>query len=304
MVHVSANQILNYGLELIGETPRQNRCQKINIRIDNFRSEFGSHPLVYAKIYRDLGRSEGERNLKFFLICIFWFNKYDEEKDLRFRFGHDEDTIRKYNWHYAESIALLREEMIKLPKSRASVELPMSVDGTHCRVPEPLHTTMPFDKGFSSHKFGGKSGLAYEIGVNTVDDVGCCWISDPFPAGHNDKQIFRKNGLQKWLVDRGKKAIADEGYEFVKGGGVSIPNSKYESKTTNIYKRRARARHEAYNGKIKTFNILKNKFRCKGKSMMRKHNTVFVAVCVIVSQHRYRQLLPRTTRIDPSRILK
>jgi hypothetical protein len=142
---------------------------------------------------------------------------------------------------------------------------------------------MPFDKGFSSHKFGGKSGLAYEIGVSTVDDVGCCWVSDPYPAGHNDKQIFRKSGLQQWLVARGKKAIADDGYEFVKGGGVSIPNSQYESKATNIYKRRARARHENYNGRIKTFGILKNKFRCKGKRMMAKHKTVFVAVCVIAN---------------------
>jgi hypothetical protein len=109
---VTAIQMLNYGLELVGETTKQCSHQMMHIRIQNFKSEFGSHPLIYAKIYRDLGRIEGERKLKFFLICIFWLHKYDEEKDLRYRFGHDEDTIRKYNWHYVESIELLREEMV------------------------------------------------------------------------------------------------------------------------------------------------------------------------------------------------
>jgi hypothetical protein len=112
MRNVSALNILNYGLELVGETQQQCRRQMMHIRIQNFKSEFGSHPLVYAKIYRDLGQIEGERKLNFFLIYIFWLYKYDEERDLRFRFGHDEDTIRKYNWHYVESIALLREEMV------------------------------------------------------------------------------------------------------------------------------------------------------------------------------------------------
>jgi hypothetical protein len=37
----------------------------------------------------------------------------------------------------------------------------MSVDGTHCPIEEPH----PFSKKWSSHKFGGKPGLNYEIGL-------------------------------------------------------------------------------------------------------------------------------------------
>jgi hypothetical protein len=183
------------------------------------------------------------------------------------------------DYHLTKVYAFILQ--IKMPANfDPDLEFPVVVDGVHCKTFEPKHPTMPMDKNWSSHKFGKKAAFAYELAVSTVTQQ-LCWARGPYPAGgYNDIKMFKEGGLQRFLLSRGKKAIADAIYANV-GGGTSCPNTKYESKTTNTYKRRARARMESFNGRIKSFGILYQTFRHK-KDRMRKHQTCFEAVCIIV----------------------
>ena len=159
------------------------------------------------------------------------------------------------------------------------VLFPLTVDSVHCKMYEPMHPTMPMDTGFSSHKFGKKAGLAYELGISTYEQK-LYWTHGPNKGGCNDKKMFKTSGLQVHLLAQGKKAIADLGYIGVKGGGVSTPNQQ-DTAEVKEFKRRARARHENFNGRIKIFGVLSQTFRHK-TNRLDKHQTVFEAVCVIV----------------------
>jgi hypothetical protein len=142
-----------------------------------------------------------------------------------------------------------------------------------------MHPDLPYDKKYSSHKHGGKAGLTYELAVSTIEQR-LYWVAGPYPAGNNDKQMFRRSGLQEKLVSQGKRAVADGGYNGVEGGGVSTPN-KQDTAATREYKRRVRARHESINARVKNFGILSQTFRHK-IDRLDKHQTAFEAVCVIV----------------------
>ena len=101
------------------------------------------------------------------------------------------------------------------------------------------------------------------------------WINGPFPAGINDITVFREHGLKE-KIPNGKKLIADNGYRGEKDR-IATP-SRYDSDELKIFKRRARARQESFNQRIKTFCCLSNRF----KHPICKHKEVFEAVCVIV----------------------
>jgi hypothetical protein len=106
----TALQILNYGLRLIDKEYQIHRRNKVDHRINQFRNAFGSHPLVYARIWSDLEVKsiDNERKLGWFLITLFWLKKYDTEDDLRNRFGYDQNTIRDWTWYYGECIQELK----------------------------------------------------------------------------------------------------------------------------------------------------------------------------------------------------
>ena len=69
---------------------------------------------------------------------------------------------------------------------RRSLNFFLSNDGTHCPIQEPR----PWSQKWSSHKLGGKAGVAYEIGLQTQSDD-LAWVHGPFPAGVGDLDIFR-----------------------------------------------------------------------------------------------------------------
>lgn len=101
------------------------------------------------------------------------------------------------------------------------------------------------------------------------------WMNGPFKASRHDITIFRRAGL-KDMIPPGHRVIADNGY---KGEAivVSTPNS-HEPSVLRKFKSRARARHESFNGRLKNFRILDERFR----HGVNKHQVAFEAVCVIV----------------------
>ena len=94
-------------------------------------------------------------------------------------------------------------------------------------------------------------------------------------ASTHDITIFRQKDGLKSKIPTGKRAIGDSGYKG-EPETVSVRNS-LDSYAVKKFKSRARARHENFNGRIKNFKILDERF-CHG---IEKHQVVFEAVCVI-----------------------
>lgn len=148
-----------------------------------------------------------------------------------------------------------------------------SVDGTHCLIEEPRDKNKSKNPQYYSHKFH-KAALNYELGVSVFKNQ-LVWINGPFPAAINDITVYREHGLKE-KVPAGKKLIADNGYRGEKDT-IATP-SIYDDEDLKIFKRRARARQESFNQRIKIFQCLSNRF----KHPISKHKTVFESVCVIV----------------------
>lgn len=141
----------------------------------------------------------------------------------------------------------------------------MSVDCTDCSILEPY----PFDRKWFSHKFKS-AALRYEIGV-VIETGDISWVNGPFPAGENpDISIFRKD-LKLHLMNK-ETVVADKGYR----GDVACVTDSYIN-SDRLLINRVRARHETINKRLKTFNILKHRFRHDKK----KHSICFHAVANI-----------------------
>ena len=147
----------------------------------------------------------------------------------------------------------------------------LSVDGTHCAIREPR---LQPDRMWFSHKLN-KPGLSYEIGLELFESR-VAWINGPYKAGESDLTIFRKEDGLKSKLPAGKLLIADKGYNNEEQ--ICTPNV-FDSDELKNFKSRARARHETFNGRIKEFRILSERFRSNNIEF---HQTVFEAVCVLV----------------------
>ena len=100
-------------------------------------------------------------------------------------------------------------------------------------------------------------------------------MSGPHKGGETDLIIFRKDEGLKAKLQNGGKAIGDKGY--VGEEKVSI-NNRCDADDVKKFKKVARARHEALNGRLKEFAILSERFR----HAISKHRIAFEAVCIVV----------------------
>ena len=116
--------------------------------------------------------------------------------------------------------------------------------------------------------------MSYEIAIHLYDNK-VAWINGPFQAGDYDITIFRKEGGLKTKIPPGKLVIADKGY--IGDDQISTPN-EMDSNEVKAFKRRARARQESFNGRVKELRVLSECFR----SDPGKHEILFEAVSVLV----------------------
>ena len=145
----------------------------------------------------------------------------------------------------------------------------ITVDGIDCSIYEPHR--IPSTEWYS-HKFNGP-GLTYELGIAIYHNL-LVWIRGPHRSGKGtDLTRFQEpNGL-KSKIPAGKKVIADEIYK----DPVCSLRNRLDTPEVKKLKRRARARHENFNGRLKNFKVLAERFR-HGHA---KHKSIFEAVCVI-----------------------
>lgn len=150
--------------------------------------------------------------------------------------------------------------------------VPISVDGTHFRIHEPKQ--YPSAQWYS-HKFKGP-GLSYEIALS-IHESQIAWSNGPFPAGVSDIEVFRQpNGLMDKLADEGKYAIADGGYEGEQD--FVLTRNPLDDESVKEVKKRAKARQETVNARLKGFEIMNGTYRHD----IFKHRIVFNACLVLV----------------------
>jgi hypothetical protein len=152
----------------------------------------------------------------------------------------------------------------------------LTVDGVHCAIQEPR--TEP-DAAWYSHKHHC-AGVTYEIAI-ALRSNHCVWIEGPNQSSIHDLRVFRggdvvEEGSLAAKMPPGKRLIGDCGY-LGEAELISTRNT-FDTPEVKVMKMRARARHETFNGRIKNFNILAERFRHD----VSKHQIVFVAVCVII----------------------
>lgn len=271
------------GLSLFYKEVRIKRAKKKDVtNSKRFLRKFGVKPVTACQIYEDMQQTTiekarvvgNEKQLKFFLMALYYLRKYPEEDDLESTFDYSKKYIADKCWRFVGKIQALKEEKIVFPKDEElnnDIWL-MSVDGTHVWINEPPHEEFSKDREAFSHKYN-HAGMNYELGISLTG--GLIWMNGPFKAGRNDISIFREEGLMGKLQAIGKMAIGDMGY---RGEPllVSFFNTQDDDGVAK-FKARAQMRHETFNGKTKVFKVLQGRFRhSEGKLA-----SAFEAVCVL-----------------------
>lgn len=283
IVKFTSEEVFEAGLQYAATSTCASH-RSYNEKLRQFRAWFGSKPHVLAKIFEDLQTTTidearmklREKDLIPFLMTHYFLYCYSKEEITAKIFDYCKPTLRKWCWKFIMNMAALKDEKILWPNewndSQHSAINLYTVDGVHCRIPEPKHDKYNKNRKYYSHKFK-TAGVNYELVID-IWQSRLAWIRGPIRAGKGDAEVFEEQ--LKTKVPPGKRGIADKGYQKHKDV-LAMPNSQ-DPKELRKFKGRARARHESFNGRIKNFACLKQEFR----HGLKKHELVFVAVCVIV----------------------
>jgi hypothetical protein len=147
-----------------------------------------------------------------------------------------------------------------------------TVDGIHALANE----SNEFDSTLSSHKYGGHAALAYEVALSLWEPK-ICHMNGSFKAGKGDDAIFKSK--LEGMIPPGKLFIADKKYSCFPDK-VAVRN-RQDPPELKEFKRRALARHEALNSRIKKFGCMKNCWRHD-----REKHVVFFEFCLVVIQYK------------------
>ena len=236
--------------------------------------------------------------------CLYFFKVYPTEDVSASKMNCDRGIFRKWVWIYVQEIAFLApfyvsfclKKGLLLPFScfsllsfRFQIKLEnryrgdikndclLSVDTTDCRIREPHPFEQGWSERWSSHKFGKKAGLRYEValGIRSGD---ICWVNGPFPCGmFNDWAIFNRLGLRSYL-EEDERVEADNGYSAGDPEVCKTPKGCFHPKKNKYMRNRLMARQESVNSRIKSFGILRESYRHK----LEDHGDVFRAILVII----------------------
>jgi hypothetical protein len=286
-------EMLNKGLILLGWSQERLERRKLETNIEQYHGMYGMDPSSTAKLWLDLQTTRietarvnpDETSIDKLHWAMHFLYRYPTETERESTWQKCANTIREACWLYVYKIKELKAETIVWPKFGNSDVWVMTVDGTHLVTLEPGdNPDFPRDPSYFSFKHH-TAGFNYEVGVHLFESK-CIWLSGPHKAGvYNDAKIFRECGLMHRLRRKGKKAIADSGYRGF-SNEISMHNS-LDTEEVREFKTRARQRHEIYNGMLKQFGVLSDRFRCKNNKNERftsaeKLQFCFEAVNVLV----------------------
>jgi len=280
------DEMLEIGLKLLRWEDHQLARVCRETRVTRYRGHFGANPGVYAQMWEDLQTTTMEdarvapsrRCIKQFHAALHFLYRYPAEIERETTWSNIShmDKLRNECWYFVDRIRALLALKAGWPADNfGDDKWVMSIDGVHFVTYEPSHEKLPKDPAYFSYKHHA-AGFNYEIGVSLYESK-LVWFNGPFKAGtFNDIKMFTDGGLKAKLQATKKMVIADHGYTGYPTL-VSTSNSQ-DSKEVSKFKVRARQRHEKYNGKLKEFQCLDDRFRHKGKLQ-----ACFEAVNVIVA---------------------
>ena len=252
--------------------------------VKQFRQAFGIGAETIVDVFADLQNVDimGEEmvirdpSLYDFMMALRWLRVYDKEHNHAGFWDMSENSAREKTWKYVLACQRLVQHKVKWicndPDNLPEEMFIASVDGVHCQISEIR--TNP-SKDICSYK-NKKPGLVYEIAVAVYNDS-LVWINGPFPAGMSDLKVFRAGLKQK--IPEGKRLIADQGY--VAESRICSTRNPLDTPSVKELKKRAKARHETFNRRLKAWEILNQRFRCT-RDPLPKHKAVFKACSVLV----------------------
>lgn len=122
MLLVAPDDMLAYGLELIGfDEQRQGRVGR-KTNLERFGQHYGSTPLVVAALWEKLQttkrpaariRVNRRKDLTHFFQALHWMKCYPREGERSGIFKFCEKTCRKWGWHYTTKISQLKDDLVR-----------------------------------------------------------------------------------------------------------------------------------------------------------------------------------------------
>lgn len=262
---LTAKQMLKVGLDIARIIRYRQRRLSAETKYRKFKSHYGVHPLHAARVWRDLrtttiGKAhvEDNGNIYGFFAALNFLKVYATE-DVRADFFQDHmhlNQMREEAWQYIEKIAALKPLKIVWPQQWDTTFI-ISVDGTHALINEPRDPYVRQNSTWYSHKHH-RAGLNYEIAVALFDSK-IVHAKSGDPASFHDMTVFRMELKNK--IPHGKRVVADKVYDTEDERHILSCYNQFDTDEVKEFKKRARARHETVNAKLKCFRCLDNRFR-------------------------------------------
>ena len=150
-------EVLHKGLLTVGYDQAQLDRVGMRKNVSRFRTNYVSHPRIYADLFQRLQTSPAaaldcsilglDKTVNYFFVGIYLLAQYptEEKSESAFSFKMCDRTFRDHAWDMVEKIAAMHPEIIAWPERWSNPDDPngpetrfiMSVDGTHCRIEEP-----------------------------------------------------------------------------------------------------------------------------------------------------------------------
>ena len=284
-VILTPKEILSIGLKMVHFTDARIDRASLKTNTKRFKDHFGCNQLVAAQMFEDLqvsknaeARLDDDRiNANYFLQALHFLYGYETEGKREPKFDLSHKTLRQHAWYYVQKISALKHEKIIFPDDFGENIWVLSLDCIDCPIEEIQGQEVSQDSELFSFKFHG-AGLRYEFGIDLFRS-NLIWINGCFlPGKYPDNKIFTDFGLKEKLESIGKKALADRIYNGYPQ--VCSTFNAVDRPVVSKFKARAQMRHEQFNGMVKEFKCMSEKFRHKPDKPA-KHQMCMEAVCVI-----------------------
>jgi hypothetical protein len=263
---LTARQVLEKGLDIIGISSCRRARLSTGSLCRKFKKHFGCHPLHCARAWQDCVTATSDSpyhippekaNFTHFLATLNFLKLYqDEEVRADWIKAETEKLLSPEIWYHAKKISALKSKKVVFPKEW-DTHFIITVDGTHCRINEPREPGMRRNRKHYSHK-DHHAGLNYEIAISIFESK-VVHAKTQSRASCHDISEFRKELRGK--IPPGKRVIADKAYDAEEDSHILSTNNQFDAESVKEFKRRARARHETFNGIMKEWKCLDTRFR-------------------------------------------
>ena len=260
--------MLKEGLDVIGISQKRRRRLSKRRLYSKFKAHFGRHPLHVARVWRDLLTTtipearvdDDAANIIGFLASLNFVTVYAEE-EIRDDFMGDLmhlNKMRALSWFFVGKIAALKALKIVWPADHEwTTTFIASVDGTHRQINEPRDPLVRKNRKWYSHK-DEHAGMNFEV-VMSLFESKILHAKIGTPASTNDITEIKAELLAK--IPAGKRLIADKVYATKDLEQTCSTWNQFDTEEMQEFKRRAKARHESINDRIKKYQAIKKVFR-------------------------------------------